>query len=228
MIGLHRNYGPLMRARPGILSRRRSFLAVFLLLFLVSCDPNGAKELNRRITLWREDKIPYGTKIAYSGLSEIFPDATISVNKVSPSRLHTGEGKKAYIVVASNMDPDPSDINGIMNFVGEGNHVFVSAHRFGDSLLHTLGLQAGVGHGQGYELDSLKLSVFDQASGEFRSFAYPGDSYDNWFTSLDSQYTSVLGKDRLGRPDLVRFTYKGGGSLYLHFAPLAFSNFFLL
>ncbi|WP_431215597.1 hypothetical protein ACQ86N_13470 [Puia sp. P3] len=38
----------------------------------------------------------------------------------------------------------------------------------------------------------------------------------------------MMGKDGRGRPDFVKFTYKGGGSLYLQLAPLAFSNFFLL
>jgi len=52
--------------------------------------------------------------------------------------------------------------------------------------------------------------------------------YDNWFASLDSQYTTILGRDARGRPNLVKFGYKGGGSLYLHFAPMAFTNFFLL
>jgi hypothetical protein len=47
-------------------------------------------------------------------------------------------------------------------------------------------------------------------------------------TRLDSQYTSVLGRDSHGRPDFIRIGYKGGGAIFLHFAPLAFSNFFLL
>ncbi|HEV2354273.1 MAG TPA: hypothetical protein VGR89_08520, partial [Puia sp.] len=65
-------------------------------------------------------------------------------------------------------------------------------------------------------------------TGDSVTFSYPGDSYEGWITSYDPKYTSVLGRDRFGRPDFVRFNYKGGGTLYLQFAPLAFSNFFLL
>jgi hypothetical protein len=203
------------------------FLAFFLALS--SCTYKGTKQLNRRITLWREDNIPYGTEIAFKGLTALFPNASVHINKKAPSTLLTEEGKKAYIVIGTSMDPQPEDINAIMNLVGAGNHVFISAHRFGDSLLHTLGLKIGVGHDQSYgDMDSLELSLQDPATGDFKPYAYPGDSYDNWVTSLDSQYTSVLGRDSRGRPDLVRFTYKGGGSLCLHFAPLAFSNFFIL
>src|SRR5450631_2337013 len=47
---------------------------------------NGAheKKLNRRLTLWRQDKIPYGCYAAYENLSSIFPNAEITLNKRSP------------------------------------------------------------------------------------------------------------------------------------------------
>jgi hypothetical protein len=210
------------------MKRRTALPALILLCFLTSCHFSPSKVLNRRITLWRKDKLPYGDQLAYQGLSYLFPDATLSVNQKSPSNLNTGDGKKAYIVIVPAMDPDPSDINAILNFVGEGNHVFISAHRFGDSLLHTLNLRAGPGRGLGPVPDSLRLSVYHVVTGDSLSFAYPGDGYDSWVQSLDSQYTTVLGRERDGHPDLIRFNYKGGGTLYLHFAPLAFSNFFLL
>lgn len=210
--------------------KARSWLipALILMLPLASCHFSRSKVLNRRITLWRKDKIPYGDQIAYDGLSYLFPNATISVNRKAPSYLQPGDGKKAYIIIVPEIDPTPADINAILNFVGEGNHVFISAARFGDSLLHTLSLRAGYVHGFGMVPDSLQLSIYHPVTGDSLSFAYPGDAFDSRVGSLDSQYTTILGRDHLGRPDLVRFNYKGGGSLYLHFAPLAFSNFFLL
>ena len=45
---------------------------------------------------------------------------------------------------------------------------------------------------------------------------------------MDSTITTILGKDEYGRANFVKLDYEGGGSLYLHLAPLAFSNFFLL
>ncbi len=204
-------------------------IPVLILLFsLASCRYGPSKILNRRVTLWRKDKIPYGDQIAYEGLSHLFPDATISLNKKAPSFLQSGDGKKAYIIIVPKMDPEPSDINAILNFVGEGNQVFISARRFGDSLLRTLNIKAGYGRGMQFEPDSMRLSLYHPVTGEFESYAYPGDAFDNWVDSLDAKYATILGRDQNGRPDLVRFNYKGGGALYLHFAPLAFSNFFLL
>jgi hypothetical protein len=45
---------------------------------------------------------------------------------------------------------------------------------------------------------------------------------------MDTKYGRVLGRDAKGRPDLIRFRYKGGGSILLHLAPMAFTNYFLL
>lgn len=203
--------------------------ALIIMLPLASCHFSGQKRLNRRITLWRRDKIPYGDRIAYDGLPYLFPNATVSVNRKSPSYLQSSDdGKKAYVIIVPRIDPSPSEINAILNFVGEGNHVFISARWFGDSLMHTLNLRGGFKYSLGMEPDSMQLSLYHPVTGDSMSFAYPGDDYDGYVATLDSQYTTILGRDHFGRPDFVRFNYKGGGSLYLHFAPLAFSNFFLL
>jgi hypothetical protein len=208
--------------------RTRALVAFALLLALASCQSRRIKHIDRRITLKPRDFIPYGNKVAYDGLSYLFPNATISTNTKPLSALSSSEGKKVYLIFAGVMDPGPSDINAILDFVGEGNQLFVSAREFGDSLLHTLGLTASDGELPFGLMDSLKVSLEDPVTRDSLNFAYPGDSFDGWVESLDPQYTAVLGRDHQGRPNFIRFNYKGGGALYLHFAPLAFSNFFLL
>src|SRR5258708_31514869 len=77
-----------------------------LLLFLLpilSCNPGGSKKLNRRVTLWRKDKIPYGTFIAYENLPYLFPDAEVSINQVSPSELKSpANGKQVGQILIGN------------------------------------------------------------------------------------------------------------------------------
>lgn len=233
--------GRLRRERRGYFRRmvRTQALLLLLLPALFSCNPGGSKKLNRRVTLWRKDKIPYGTYVAYENLYYLFPNAEITINENSPADLkspaygngYTGqnkEGEKAYIIIVPRMQPNASEINALLNFVGEGNHVFISAFQFSDSLLRRLSLKPGPDLYRYQEEDSLRLSIYNPVSFDSLSFAYPGASYDNWVYSLDSQYTTILGKDAKGRPDLVKFSYKGGGSLFLQFAPMAFTNFFLL
>jgi hypothetical protein len=206
----------------------RVFIALGLLLVLASCQLSRTKRIDRRVTLKHRDYLPYGTKVAYDGLPYLFPNSTISSNNKPLSALSSSEGKKAYLIVGGVMDPSPADIGSIMDFVGEGNHILISARQFGDSLLHTLGVKASYGEFSEGPMDSLRVSVIQPLTGDSLSFSYPGDSFDGWVDEFDPQYGTVLGRDHLGRPNFLRFNYKGGGSLYLHFAPLAFSNFFLL
>lgn len=210
-------------------------LMLMILMGTGGCNSDRPQKINRRVTLWKKDKIPYGTYIAYENLKYIFPNSEITVNNDPPTEFSGGEGKKAYIIIVPGMRPDVEEMNAILNFVGQGNTVFISAFQFGDSLLHTLHIKVTDRYYSNAQvssyinqMDSLQVSVKGAVSSDSLSFFYPGDAYDNHATSIDSQYTTVLGKDRMGRPNFVKFGYKGGGALYLHFAPMAFTNFFLL
>ncbi|HWB94118.1 MAG TPA: DUF4350 domain-containing protein [Puia sp.] len=209
---------------------RWALTGLMAVLLLGSCSMGGRKRLDRRISLNRKDDIPYGTQVAYEALPHIFPGADIvtSTNK-HPFSMATATGSgKAFIVIGTSVEADAADITTLMNFIGQGNQVFISASTISGSLLANLSIRATAYTGRSEEPDSLTVGVYNPANDGYRTFSYPGDSYDNWVTKLDTQYTSVLGRDGHGRPDFVRLTYKGGGAIYLHFAPLAFSNFFLL
>ena len=210
-------------------------LLALLLLCLSACD-KGGKTLNRRISLWRKDKFPYGTFIAYENLKYIFPNANITINKNSPGNFNFNyvsseantAGRKVYIVIAPRVVPDKYEINALMNFVGEGNQVFISALYIGDSLLSYLKVKTEDNYDPFSVSDSLTLSVYNPVTYDVNSYQYPGYGLDAHVTHLDSQYTTILGRDEKGNPDFLKFGYKGGGAIYLHFAPMALSNFFLL
>ena len=212
--------------------RRLSLLAVIGLLLpvlFISCTGGSGKQLNRRLSLRRNDKNPYGTRVAYDGLSWLFPDAEVSVVSKNPQYLSSHDGKSAVICVGTSMEASASDVTALMNFVGDGNQLFISAIRVSDTLLRSLGLRTASGFSFRYDQpDSLTVGVYSPVNAAYKSFSYPGDSYDTYITRLDSQYTSVLGRDAKGHPNFIRITYKGGGAIYVQFAPLAFSNFFLL
>jgi hypothetical protein len=200
-----------------------------LMTLFPSCRFSGRKELNRRITLRRNDDNPYGARVAYEGLPWLFPEADISVMTVSPQSLTSGDEKKAVIFVSPSVDVNASEVNAVMNYVSEGNQLFFSAFRISDTLLHTLGIRTAFRFRfMDEQMDSMTLGVYSPVDAAYQSFSYPGDSYETYISSLDSQYTSVLGRDAQGHPNFVRISYKGGGAIYLQFAPLAFSNFFLL
>lgn len=131
------------------------------------------------------------------------------------------------IFIGHEANPEPSELNALLNFVGEGNHAFISALYFGDTLLRTLNVTLNRDVRQFFR-DSLRLSVYRPVTNDSMSYVYPGIALDRWADTLDTKYATVLGRDEKGHPDLIKFSYKGGGTLFLHLAPLAFSNYFLL
>ena len=222
------------------MSRSLLYISCCLLVLagFPSCDQS--KQLNERVTLWRNDKIPYGTYYARESLPRIFPEASISNYKHSPdpyqkSNLRDLLGqyndnlrKTCYLIIADEVLPDEKEIEGLFGLVAKGAKVFISSATIDENLLDTLQLKTSLYSGFYYAQDSLTVRVNDPVSLQESSYSYPGKAYDNYFSYVDSSITTVLGKDEAGRANFVKISYESGGAFYIHLAPMALTNFFLL
>ena len=218
-------------------------IGIILLSLAIASSCQDSKRINDRVTLWRNDLIPYGTNYAFENLKYIFTDAEIVINKRSPdpnkgfvatessnnaSVIDYEEGNKAYIIITPMVDPDSEEIDAIFRMVSEGNHVFISALSISEQLLDSVNLSIEDYSAFYFQKDSLKINISDPVTKELHSFIYPGKAMDSYFHKMDSSITTIAGTDKQGRANFVQFSYEGGGTLSLHLAPLAFSNFFLL
>lgn len=218
---------------------RRNSLYILLLL-LSACA--GEKTLNERVSLWREDKIPYGAYYFNHQLHHIFPEATIINDNQSPVRrysyhksdlklqtqLELNKKKAAEIILVPELEPDAAEWKAMMDFVGEGNQLFISSFHLGKLLLDSLDVETQLDYGYYNINDSLIVFAKNPVSEMSESFVYPGKTLDNYFSRFDSTYVQVLGTNEEGKANFIRIRYVSGGSIYLHLAPMAFSNFFLL
>lgn len=225
---------------------RRSPLYIICVLLLMAgfisgCTGcNKSKKINDRVTIWRNDKIPYGTAYAYQNLQRIFPEATVINNKRSPDpyrhknvkdifeNTSYNSHKTCYIAISAKVLPDDKELDALFAMVSRGEQVFISSSYIGDNLLDTLLLKPSFYSGEYNDHDSLTVQVANPVSGVSSSFTYPGKAQDNYFTSIDSTTTTVLGKDAGGRANFIKISYESGGAFYIHMAPLALTNFFLL
>jgi hypothetical protein len=219
-----------------------SLLLLLVTALVLAPGCKKQKRLNEKLTFWKNDKIPYGTYYAYENLRRIFPDATVSINKTSPDQFDITtldvfgdeekdtviSSRRAYVIITPVVAPDKRELQAMMNFVGEGNHIFISAIEFSDNLLDSLRLKPALESAYEAIGDSLKIRIIHPVRDDTTGFTYPGMKLDNSLEKYDSNITQVLGYNSYGKPNFVKFTYEGGGSLYLQFAPAAFTNFFLL
>ena len=199
------------------------------------------KRINPRVSLWRHDKNPYGTWYAYEQLQQVFPNANVVVNKKSPDRYKNFSlqdfgrreldtsivTKSCYLIIARQVKPDNAELEAILQEVWSGNHVFISATEFSDNLMDSMRVNIK-DNGFYYFNDSMKLSLVHPVFNGTMTYSYPGYDIGNYFSQLDTNITSILGYDESGKANFIRISYDGGGSIFLHLAPGAFTNFFLL
>ena len=221
--------------------KKEGILFYSLLLCLAplvfSCNVGKKKRMNARITLKRTDKIPYGTYIAYENLTHIFPAADLEVNRVSPSSYRAfsamqeyavyhgaDSGKTLYFIVSPYFSPNTREFNALMQFIGRGHHVFISAQYWGSVFQDSMKI-AITPTGS---TDSLWAAVINPVTYDSLMYVYPGYGRTSYMRKYDTNYANILGRNEQGQVNFIQHTYKSGGSLYIHTSPLAFSNFFLL
>ena len=100
------------------------------------------KRLDNRVSLWRMDRIPYGTRYAYDNLPSVFPEAEIRTSSRFPILYHRegrGDTLRTLIILTPAFFPEPDEMNSLIRFAASGNQVFISSRFFDDtvfSLLH--------------------------------------------------------------------------------------------
>lgn len=201
----------------------------YFLLLILFVATACSRQINKRVTLWRNDKIPYGANYAYHQLEHIFPNAQIETSNKSPYTFYQeDDSSSAYLILSYSVQPDENELNALLNYAMSGNHIFISGIRIGENLLDSFNLKTSSLPPYLLSSDSLTVSITGSRREAPLVFSYPGYSLGNHFTEMDSSVTQILGKDEEGNANFVRFRYQGGGSVFLHLAPAAFTNFFLL
>ncbi|HRP58561.1 DUF4350 domain-containing protein [Agriterribacter sp.] len=212
---------------------------LLLLLLLALLAGENKKNFDHRITLNKNDKIPYGSYVAYQGLSHIFPYAKITINKKAPGYwdetvLDYSAGKQAIIIICKDFNASSDELTELFHFVGRGNDVLISSYDLSNDAQHFFHLNlsyadAGFPVFDNYsELDTLHLGLTHPPfSKTDNQYGYPGRKFNSWFNTVDSSMSYVLGTSGGNRASYIRLRV-GDGSFFIHTAPLAFSNYFLL
>jgi hypothetical protein len=209
-------------------------LPFYILSFFILLSSCGGKKLNKRMSLWRNDKIPYGTKLSYDNLNYIFPSSDIQVIDKSPgestlfNNTKEDDEKSAFISIVPSFKPSALEWKSLMNYTASGNHVLISTFDIGQNLRDSLQFSTTLSSALYNGKDSLKVSLVNPVNFDTVSYAYPGAAYDNSFDTIAPSFTTVIGYNENKKPNFIRFELKSGGSIMIQLAPVTFTNFFLL
>lgn len=206
-----------------------AFALAVLLVLAFNTSFKRPRKLDERITLREHDKIPYGTFVAHQLLKSTFSKAHVSFDKASPgywNDINTDTSNQAVFLICGAFEPDRDELKRITQFVQAGNFVFLITQNVGWETGHYFKLRTDKRFFMDDVTDSLQLSLnapFIQTS----VFIYPGKKYSSYFSDLDSATGIPLGGDASGHTNFIQLQ-SGNGKLFIHLAPLAFSNYFIL
>jgi hypothetical protein len=207
-------------------------ILALITIVIVLGNHKRTRKMDERITLKEKDKIPYGFAAAKELSASLFPNASFFSDENVPGywdEISMNSGKQAVIVVAGYFNADDTELSRLMRFVKNGNYVFVITQSFSgeaqSAFRFTYGQDGSIIFGGGG--DSLKVRLMKPFFPSDSLYIYPGKKFGSWFESFDTLHTVVLGRNEDNNPNFIRFNY-GEGALFIHSAPLAFSNYFIL
>ncbi|MFL5773058.1 MAG: DUF4350 domain-containing protein, partial [Flavisolibacter sp.] len=175
----------------------------------------------------------YGTAVAKKLLPEIFPGVPVNYDTRSPGNWESVSStsyNQAVILVSIDFDADRDELATILNFARQGNYVFIIAKSFSSEAHQFFNFSYNEHTADDflnlYE-DSLSLKLMPPVFASSPTYIYPGKKFSSTFIGLDTTRATVLGRDEDNRPDFISFK-TGNGRIFIHIAPLAFSNYFIL
>ena len=183
-----------------------------------------------------KDKEPMGGYVAYHYINSLFNNGVSEViNKpFSKLRYEINYNKSLYIIVAKAVFLSTDDVESMMNYVGNGNTLFISAEYIDEKLVDTLGAKTSIDFSSFFvqsEYDMEKkdtwLSLAHETTKDQRKYGFFFVPFSNRVMSYDTSVTQELGYNEEHHPNFIAIDH-GQGKFILHVGPAAFSNYFLL
>ena len=189
-------------------------------------------------TYKKDDKKPFGSYVAYEQFKKLFNDRYVEaqseafdVTWKNIKNYSSGTQYSLYFLLAKNIEASNDEAEAMVDFIKEGNDMFIAADYIDGHLLDKikcetkrLGEIVNEVHGKMNETFVKMDFGIDFKTPAYKYYYYP---FLNSFSGYDSATTRVLGVNEKGEPDYI-IMFIGKGRLYLHAAPRAFSNYFLL
>lgn len=183
-----------------------------------------------------DDKNPFGGYIAYQKVKNDFGSVLplfsgISELENQQKSVDSLNGSSLYIIITDRLSMSRADVEKAFRFIEQGNDLFISANAIDDRILERAGIRtnqmmAGLDTYRGNMVDTRVNIYFGEGLPQisFKFFYYP---FNNYFRNFDTSGTRIQGTNDQNKPNFAVLFF-GKGKLFLHLAPRALGNYFLL
>lgn len=197
---------------------------------------NKPKKVNWFPSFVSHHKIPYGTYVLNDLMEKYFPDRIQQAQKPPFELLsRTDSIQGTYFFVNESVSFEEAELNALLEWVEQGNNLFVASNSFERKLLDTLNLDIQNVYNSGqlepvfhYQLVNPKL--------QSPKVKFTKDYYTTSFDQIDTLQTTILGEVHI-KGDSTETIKKyantikqsfGNGEIVLSAFPKAFTNYFIL
>ncbi|WP_037314855.1 DUF4350 domain-containing protein [Salegentibacter sp. Hel_I_6] len=211
------------------------FFGFFLLLviFLTYLEATEPEPVNWTPSYMSDDKIPLGSFVFYESWKNTENYEFEEINIPPFEKLADSLGNGTYFFLNNSVGFDPDELDKILEWVADGNQLFISARGISAGLLDTLRLETRVFIPEN-DLSSKPQLNFENLGLKSKSgFKFKNEFPPLYFHSKDSAEIEILGQiniqgnDKIKQPNFISSKI-GDGKIYLHTTPEAFGNYFLL
>lgn len=220
---------------------KRSKIALYIIgaviVFMMVAEITKPKPLNWRDSFSAADKIPLGCYVLFNEL-KTFSEYDILVSKKTIYEYlknTASENPKLLVFINNHINFGKEESKALMQFVEEGNTVFISSTYFYGNVLDSLNVSVQRQYTNIYRKDADNKFTSPSLKANNRIFK---DVIENsFFDSIDTLNTTILGTITTKNEDDINETNtnfikinfgKNNGKFILHTNPFAFTNYHLL
>ncbi|NNJ81937.1 MAG: DUF4350 domain-containing protein [Flavobacteriaceae bacterium] len=212
------------------------FGLIIIVSALVYLETSKPEPINWFPSYTTSAKIPLGTYVLDELLAERLQDQYIRTNNSPFERFRDSSFKGTYFFVNDDVSFETAEVNRLLDWVQEGNTVFVSANYHSYELLDTLKLAIRNDWVSGKLVSEPLLNLTNPKLRSPEPYHIEHDFTVRYFEEIDTLNQVALGEAQIYNDTLEMTDPKinfikapiGKGNIYLHTQPEIFTNYFLL
>jgi len=210
------------------------FIFIALLLAMMVNDYTQPKPIDWSPSFLSSRKTPYGAYILHKELPNLLNNSKVRDVHISPYEFFSQnyqfmeEQKSTYFFLNNYLSSDKESSIDLLDYVKNGNTVFMASHSFPKYLEDTLHFEVQ----NNYEVKTEIILELANKNISRTKYNYSKGVEEVYFNKLDTVSTTVLGYNKMLNAEnkyinFVKIKY-GDGNFILNTQPYAFTNYHLL
>lgn len=223
---------------------KRSKIALYaiaaVILLMMIAEVTKPKPLNWRDSYSAADKIPLGCYVLFNELKSFSDDPILENTETVYQYLKNRkdlERKKSLFLINSFVRLTEQDADALIEFVNEGNTVFISSKSLYGKLADTLNLVTQMDY-YGFHKEPAN-NKFTSPNLKDKNTLFKDVIENAYITSVDTSKTVILGtvskeewedeEENKVNPNFIKTNFgENKGAFYIHTNPYAFTNYHML